>query len=829
MSRLAALLLPVACAVLALMHHATGEDDTKLADKNKPHLDALGDPLPPAAVARLGTQRFTHGGSVVALAFSPDDKTLYSLDKGLTLRSWDPATGRERGEAVPLAASEGDAAFSPDGKSLAFVTPEYVHLYDLPSGKETRRWPTPDGAARPAFAPDSKSLLWSDEKGTVHLIDLTGERQPRAFAGGTKADQLALSPDGKLLAVLREDSSKVVLWDTTSARRVRVYHAENVRYWSRIAFDGDGKVLVCVGREGMTAFEATSVEVKYSRETREERPAALVLAGDGQTMASVDLFGLVNLWQAQTGKAIKVLPRAGSFLLCAAFSRDGKALAVAGHAGVVRLWDLASGKERAADGRERFTDVTFAKDGRSLVAVSPERITHWSAEGKLARKIAVADSLRLVALVPGGESAVFREGGDGKVVVTSLDRGERAVELDVASTDGLAVDPRGRLLAATADGAIDLWSLRTGKKAGTIRHRLLLSQQEDRFGRRIDGGYRTAPAFSPDGRTLFAAGKGHVTLRFEVAGGGARLPFRLPPGLSVIPAGLTFSPDGRLIALEEGSRVCLCDAWQPRLVRGLEEAGSPHRNFDGSTRAFSPDGKLFAAGCGNDVVIWDVATGERRARLAGHRRAAEHVCFSPDGKRLLSRSDDETVLVWDVAEALKLPPARPKVPAPRSGETLWEALAGDADAAESAVRELASRPDDAVRLLKGHLEPVPPIEQGRLQKLIDALDSEDQGQREQATQRLAALDELARPALEAARKSPSAEVRRRSAAVLERLDALARTGPELRPLRAVEALESADTRAARDLLAALARGAADARLTREAAAALARLEARPPR
>jgi hypothetical protein len=245
---------------------------------------------------------------------------------------------------------------------------------------------------------------------------------------------------------------------------------------------------------------------------------------------------------------------------------------------------------------------------------------------------------------------------------------------------------------------------------------------------------------------------------------------------------------------------------------------------------FSPDGRMLAwtAAYGSlprydgTVRLFEVATGRERQRVTGHRGPVTSLAFSRDGRRLLTASEDSTILVWDLMSPRGERPGRLSS---EDLQALWSDLAGgDAPRADRAIRTLAAVPEQAVPLLREQLRSETPVDPQRLTRLVTDLGSDRFVVREEAAKELARLIDHAAPALRhALADRPTLEFRQRAEKLLQAIDGLITDAELLRKLRAVEALEHIATPAARAHLKALAGGAPGAALTDAAAAALTRL------
>ena len=63
---------------------------------------------------------------------------------------------------------------------------------------------------------------------------------------------------------------------------------------------------------------------------------------------------------------------------------------------------------------------------------------------------------------------------------------------------------------------------------------------------------------------------------------------------------------------------------------------------------FSPDGRRIITASEDGMTrVWDAGSGQLLATLRGHTDAVENALFSPDGRRILTASDDGRARVWD--------------------------------------------------------------------------------------------------------------------------------------------------------------------------------------
>ena len=353
------------------------------------------------------------------------------------------------------------------------ITPRMPYKEDpLPAGdvELIRRWidagaPGPDAAG--LVSPVDTAAVIPDVKPTVPVVGA--------------AAALAFDPDTRRIAV--GGYKAVHLLGLADRRWIATLggHADLVR---AVAFSSDGRWLAAAGgpsgQFGEIRIWNVEAAPKLTATLRGHEDAILAIAfsPDAATIASASYDKLVKLWDVASGKETRTLKEHSDAVYTVAFTKDGKHVISGAGDRTIKIWDAVSGRRLATinDPLDSVYAVAVHPSGSGIAAAGADKMVRtWVWSGDLSAATETAVDLRSSTFAHGDAVLRLSYSPDGTTLVSA--GADRAIKVWDAETLrekallepqpdwvlGLAMSRDGKWLAAGRyDGTLGLYDLTNG-------------------------------------------------------------------------------------------------------------------------------------------------------------------------------------------------------------------------------------------------------------------------------------------------------------------------------------------------------------------------------
>jgi WD40 repeat protein len=405
-----------------------------------------------------------------------------------------------------------------------------------------------------------------------------------------------LSADGKLLWIGESETNEYLLklYDLAAGKELNSFQVPTDAVFPVVIFSPDRQNAVVGGREHTAMlFDLTTGRQTAVFAGHKDRLTALALSGDGKRLGTGDLGGVVKLWNLHTGKPPLTLKKQPRWPRSIALSPNGSVLAVADESPRISLWNARTGQELAPmfSMGDVVTAAFFPDGERLLTATKNGDLQAWDLKTR-----------RIIAVMSGHSG----------------------------HAEAVAFSPDGKTLATgNWDRTVKLWSTATLGELETIKGH---------------GAAVFSVSWSSDGKSLVTCSQDNTVKVWNVANEQDR-PW--PPEKVNKYVATTFSTAKELLALgvNENDQVKLWNLSQHTEVAKLDELGD---NL--MCASFSRSKNLVATGgLDHTVKLWDATTGQEIRSFEGHDKSVYAVSFAPNGELLVSGGYDRTLRLWSVS------------------------------------------------------------------------------------------------------------------------------------------------------------------------------------
>ncbi len=645
---------------------------------------------------------------VICVAFSPDSKKFATGSEANTANVWSASTGMEfstlQGHSQPI----NGIAFSGDGSRLATCCADGIaFLWSAASGKMTRAYlgnkkpmvsiafshdsnrivtglkdgnaiewdakscdvlhsiPISASANAVEYSPNDKSILFSDA-GVAKIWDTNSLKFSKTFRGhASEVTSATYSPDGSRVASASQDGM-VKIWSSVPQEDSITLRSDRMGFAIRTTgFSPDG-TRIFTGSEDATATVWDSEGKEISALKGHKQPLlAASFSNNGERMITASIDNSVKVWNSRTGAELFAIQLKNRLLHAAISSGEITFLVTANEDRIIRIWDLESGRllKSSPVFPSLMNRMACSANGKLLLACFDDStIRLIDAKTMNSLKLLKNEFAKIDCIAFSPDSKLFMTGYENGIAILR----RVATGLEVLRLEGhpgaiydIAFSPDGkRVVTVSLDKTAKLWDVETGSLALTLKS--------------VDSSPVSAVSFSPDGsRILTGNDDGNAKIWISKIDSSTRVRNDLTKASSraerLDKKRAEYAKIMQQISTE-------CESGNPiRMVQLLKETNSNEfKRFQGfewgywnrfchqelmtfkahsdvvNSATYSPDGKFILTNSNDTTAkVWDASNYKLILTLRGHTGKIHSAAYKHDGNRIITAGGDRTIRLWD--------------------------------------------------------------------------------------------------------------------------------------------------------------------------------------